>query len=259
MENVCKISQCLLCFSPQAWVLLICAILLLPATVCGESDKEHSLTTGAGLSISQGNSDQSTGNAYLTWKKESGKNIFRLDAEASYGEASIEENGSRSKETITDTGELGLNYKRKFNISYGYTDASIFYDKVSEVDYRARIVSGAGCYLFKTDRATANIDAGAGYLWEGTAGEPEEYPLLRISQRYEQEVGTSSKIWQAFECLMKADDVNRYILNAETGAQAPMTATLNIRIALKNRYNSDPAEGIEKNDLTLTAAIAWQH
>ncbi|MFW6152499.1 MAG: DUF481 domain-containing protein, partial [Verrucomicrobiota bacterium] len=252
MENTCKTSPCLLCsrYCPPAWVFLVFAIFLLPAAVCGESEKDHSITTGAGLSISQGNSDQSTGDAYLTWQKKAGKNIFRLDAEASYGEASIEENGSSSKETITDTGELGLNYKRKINISYGYTDASIFYDKVAEVDYRARIVCGAGCYLLKTDRATANIDAGAGYLWEENAGKPEEYPLLRISQRYDQEVGTSAKVWQTFEYLMKADDVNRYMLNAETGVQAPMTAALNIRITLNNRYNSDPAEGIEKNDLT---------
>ncbi len=259
MENICKTSQCLLCSSPQAWVFLIWAILLLPAIVCGESEKDNDLTTGAGLSISQGNSDQSTGNAYLAWKKEAGKNIFRLDAQASYGEARIEENGSSNKETITDTGELGLNYKREINISYGYTDASIFYDTVAKVDYRARIVCGAGSYLLKNDRVTASIDAGAGYLWEETAGEPEEYPLLRISQRYDQEVGTSAKVWQTLEYLMKADDVNRYILNAETGAQAPMTSALNIRITLKNRYNSSPAEGIEKNDLTLTAALAWKH
>ncbi len=245
-------------YSPAA-VLSFCALLLLLSAACGEAEENQTLTTGIGMNVLRGNSDKASANAYMTWEHEYEKNLLRIDAEASYGEATVEEDGSSRTEKLTDTGELGLNYKRKLNGAYCYTDGSLFYDKIAEVDYRTRIVSGAGFYPVKNDLITANFDVGGGYLWEESGDEPEEYPLFRVSERYEQKIGKSSKIWQSFEYLLKAEYLARFIINAEIGAEAPMNSALSLRITLKDRYNSDPAEDREKNDLTLSASIAWKH
>jgi putative salt-induced outer membrane protein YdiY len=224
-----------------------------------ENDGKSSLTTTWGLNLTRGNSDTILGSASARWELHRGRNALSTEADFSYGETEIEtDDGKTETQTLADSVELALDYKRENDRSYRYANGSGLRDEVSEIDYRITVGVGAGFYPVQTDNTSTSIDLGAGYLWEKLAEDSDAYPVFRLSERYEQQVSPHSKIWQALEYIPKAGDFERFILNAETGAEAAMNSFLSLRIKLENSYNSHPAEDRDKNDLSLTASVVWR-
>ena len=56
------------------------------------------------------------------------------------------------------------------------------------------------------------------------------------------------------------DKFSNYIVNAEVGIEADLTADrkLSLRAVLMDTFNSQPAAGREKNDVKLITAIAYK-
>lgn len=213
--------------------------------------KTLSSSIALGVTVNDGNSDNSMYNASLTLDYVPDANTStRLAIDGAYGET----DGDKS----TDNAKAVADYKHHFcPWGYAFVNTSIGYDDIADVDYRWILSAGPGVYLMKEDNVYLNLEAGPALISEKKGGESSENLALRVGERYERVTETGAKFWQSAEYLPLIDDFGTYILNTEIGVEAPVSKSLNIRLVVKDTYDSKPATDRENNDVSVIGALAY--
>lgn len=239
-------------------IVIIAATAALSSTLLAEEAQEAQFDTtlAAGATLTKGNSESSQFNTTLVTEGErEDLGSVRAGAELNYGESEVDD----ENETNTDNFKLYGNAKKNLSArSFYYLDGSYFYDNVAEVDYRITIGPGLGYYTIKEKHQKLLFEAGPSYIWEEVAGDSDHYAALRLAERYDHKLSDTSKLWQSLEVLPQVDDFGRYLANFELGVEAKLNETLNLRVVLQDKYNSEPGDGNDENDITLIAGISMK-
>ena len=208
-------------------------------------------TIAAGITATDGNSEITQGNATLLSTYKTSQSECRGGVEFNYG--------TISGDTTNENGKVFAGYRRTVSDRvYGLTDITLAYDAIADIDYRLTLAPGLGYYVAKNDKTTFGVEFGPAYVWEEVSGVSDDYFALRFADRIEHKLSDTAKIWQAAEYLPRADDFDDYLLNAEIGAEAAMNASFSLRLVASDKYDSTPAEGKQRNDLTITGAVVYK-
>jgi putative salt-induced outer membrane protein YdiY len=216
-----------------------------------EAPKELASSIALGVNANDGNTDNSMYTASLTLDYNPDANTSaRLALDAAYGET----DGDKS----TDNAKAQADYKHLFNERcYAFVNSSLATDDIADLDYRWVLSVGPGYYLMKREEVYMNFDIGPALISQKKGGESTEDFALRFAERYERKTSTGAKYWQSVEFLPFVDDFDLYVLNAEIGVEAPISQELNLRLVVKDTYDSNPAEGREYNDVSVIGALAY--
>jgi putative salt-induced outer membrane protein YdiY len=206
-----------------------------------------------GLTLTEGNSDTMECNTALLMEAEWPQlGALRAGAEARYGESRVE--GRR--DTTVDNARAFSNARRNLSErTFVSVDVTAMYDEVAEVDYRATLGPGLGAYLIKRETTELSIEAGLSYLWEKKEGSRGDYPVARFGERFSHVLSPTSRVCQSLDVLPKAEDFTEFLLNAEVGVEAALNSRLNVRVVVQAAHDSDPAEEVEKTDLSVIAGL----
>jgi putative salt-induced outer membrane protein YdiY len=211
-------------------------------------------TVAGGVTLTDGNSETLLANGSVVSEGEDpGLGSIRFGVEGNYGENTVDGEKSTTTENVTAFGNAK---KTLSEMTFAYLDARVLHDDIASIKYRATIGPGLGLYLLKDDAASLSVEAGPSYVWEEVDGVTDNYLALRVGERYERALSETSKVWQSLEYLPEVSDFNNYQINAELGMEAALNATLNLRLVLQDRYEGQPAEGNDSNDLTLIGGVS---
>lgn len=238
--------------------MMIAATIALSSSVIAQEAKEAEFDTtlAAGLTLTKGNSESSQFNAsILTVGEKENLGSIRAGAEFNYGESTVDDESDVSTENFKLFGNAQKEIN-KFNTYY--LDGSYFEDNVAEVDYRITFGPGFGHYTIKNPETKLLFEAGPSYVWESVAGDSDHFAALRIAERFDHKLSDTSKVWQSLEILPQIDDFSRHLMNFELGVESKLNDTINLRVVFQDKYNSEPGEGNDKNDLTLIAGISMK-
>lgn len=220
--------------------------------VAEEADaKSLESSLALGVTVNDGNTDNSMLNLGfgLTHHPDDAQ-VLRFEADAAYGETS----GSNS----TENAKASLDYQHLLSErAYASFNTSIAYDDIADLDYRWIVAPAAGYYLMKEEAVFMTAEFGPAYVMEKKGGVDDDYVALRIAERYERTMASSARFWQSLEYLPDAEDFDIYVLTAEIGVEAPVSEKLNIQLSVKDTYDSNPAPGREKNDVSVIGALAY--
>ena len=215
-------------------------------------------TLSLGASMTDGNSETLQLNASLVSEGEKpGLGSIRMGVEGNYGESTVNNN----KETTVKNAKAFLNVKKTISErTFGSLDASCLRDEIAAINYRITVGPGLGAFLVKTEKASLSVEVGPTYVWEevevgGTTNVTDNYFAIRAFEKASWAFSTGSKAWQSAECLPKASDLNDFLLNTEIGVEAPLSAGVNIRLVLQDKYDSTPVDGKVPNDVALIAGV----
>lgn len=236
----------------KAVVWAVASIMAVAVADAAES-KAFKTTFNAGVTATDGNSETMQANAALVTEGEKeGLGSVRAGVEGGYGESTVDDETS----TTIENARGFVNVKKTLSPrTFAYVDGSVLYDDIAEVDYRATVGPGLGAYLFKNERTSLSVELGVAYVWEKVGGERDDYLAVRIAERFDHALSDTARVWQSAEYLPQADDFENYLINAELGVEAALNSRMNLRLVLQDKYNNQPAEGLERNDLTLMAGV----
>jgi len=220
---------------------------------------DTSLAVGA--NVNQGNTDTLGVNAALTTERDYEKMEYRFGVEANYGESTTTaDDGSESTDKTAQNAKAYANIKRKFGTPYIYSDNSLLHDEIGGIDSRLTLGAGGGLYALDNDKDKLGLEAGLAYIVEEFEnGEDDDGLSLRLAARHDHTFSETAKCWASLEYLPNLDDFNDYLLNAEIGTETVLNSTLSLRIVAQDRYDSEPPEGREDNDLSVIAALVYTH
>jgi len=212
-------------------------------------------TVAAGVTLTDGNSDTLAANATVTTEGEKeGIGSILAGFEANYGESTVDE----VKEKTVENAKLYGSLKKTLSpMTFASLDGAVLYDDIALVDYRVNLGPSIGAYLVKNDLRTLSLEAGPSYLWEKVDEVHDDYLAIRVGQRFTCQLSETAKFWQSTEYIPNAEDFDQYLLNAEIGIEASITQLITLRVVLQDKYDGQPAAGVEHNDLSLIAGLGF--
>ena len=223
----------------------------------------------AGLTMTDGNSETLAANVGLAAEGvKNGLGSVIAGADFNYGESTVsttatdpatgESVAAESKETTVENAKIFANAKKTLSpMTFAYLDSSLLYDDIALIDYRATLGPGLGAYLVKNDQRTLTLEAGPSYVWEKVDGASNDYLALRFAERYSCQATKTAKLVQSLEYMPEAEDFDNYLMVGEIGVEAAMNDRLSLRVVLQDKYDSTPAPGAERNDLSLIAGLGF--
>lgn len=215
--------------------------------------KDWSLDLAVGGTLTSGNTDSYMATVDLRAVRETKADKLLTSFKAAVGDTEGKATARRA------LGEIQYNRSITEHF-YWLINSSGLYDEVAGLDYRYTFSPGLGYYLAKTEDFKLSAEAGPAYVLEKLANEqPESQFRARLAERLEYKVNEHVKVFQNFEFLPDLLNFEDYLLNAEAGIDTKITKVFGIRCSAQNRYNNEPAEGRQKNDLTLTTSLVYTY
>ncbi|MDD5704883.1 MAG: DUF481 domain-containing protein [Kiritimatiellae bacterium] len=244
--------------------MLLCGAAALLTLSAGAQEKTKFETTASlGATLTDGNSETMSANASLvTTGEKEGLGSYRAGAEGNYGENTVrttdaDGNVTETDETTVENAKVFGNVKKTLTArTFAYVDGSVLYDDMAQIDYRAIVGPGLGLYLLKNAATALSVEAGVAYVWEEVADLEDDYTALRLAERFEHKLSDTAKVWQSAEYLPQIDEFDNYLMLAEVGVEAALNSTLNLRLVLQDKYDSQPGDNLERNDLTFIAGVS---
>jgi putative salt-induced outer membrane protein YdiY len=184
-------------------------------------------------------------------------NEISLGIDGAYGTSKISGISQTTAADIHGFAQYNRLFTEKF---YGYLRVEGLNDSVADINYRATVSPGVGYYFVKTKKTDFSVEFGPGVVFEDLGGDHQTFATLRLAEKYHHELTDRARIWETAEIMPQVDKFSNYIVNAEAGIEADLTADkkLSLRAVLQDSYNSIPAAGRYKNDAKIITAIAYK-
>ncbi len=234
-------------------------ILLLPvhsrseAAAPRSSEKEEGWDrqVQAGINITEGNKDAANTRAQLNakgrgkgWESE-----FTLRGEI--GDVEGARNRERAQAELRRQDEWTPR-------AYFVYRMDVLYDAIAEVEYRVAASPSVGYYLLRGPVQALRFEAGPAAVREKKGGERTAYPALRLAEYYEERVAANAQILQGIETLPELRaGAQTYLLKAFIELKAELDEQLALHVRLEGEYDSDPADGKDKQDASFSTAIGY--
>jgi putative salt-induced outer membrane protein YdiY len=142
--------------------------------------------------------------------------------------------------------------------TYSFANAKVESDHVADLHFRVTEGLGLGIYLQKADKLEWSAEAGLSWVFEETDDGSENYPAVRLGERFEREWPEGQKVIQTVELLPHVQKPDEFLLNADVELTTVITRELNLRSALEYRFQSDPPEESRSYDLRLVLGVTYK-
>lgn len=213
---------------------------------------------GVGATFVRGNtkSDTASVNVEDARRTENDRTSFG----AGYYFAKQRDNATRDDSTIADNwflkGQYDYFFSQKF---YGYGNLRYEKDRIANLD--ARITPGLGVGYQWIERADLNFstEAGANWVYEKYTdpSETRTYMAGRLAYHLDKTFNEHVKGFHNLEYIPSFERADTFLVNADVGLRAAVTARMAIEAKTQLAYNAQPSEGRDKKDLRHILGVAW--
>jgi putative salt-induced outer membrane protein len=225
-------------------------ILKLPEKPLQKKNGEWVRTVELGINTASGNSDILRYDGSFSLRREDERNLYWLKVGGRYGKS----------EGVKDTdGAQGEGkYERSLTERvYASLNGEVLRDRIADLSYRALGNVSLGRHFIWTDRTVLNLEMGPGYVREKKGNMTDGFAAGRVAQYLEKLLNSSVRVWQSAEYVPNLEDTSVYYANAEVGLETLLVLNTSLKFVVQDRYDSSPAEGKKRNDLTTLTCLNW--
>ena len=223
-----------------------------------KTDGKWRFALGAGASLSSGNSDSTKLNLNAD-----GVRATELDKWSLFGRLLY---GRTDGDTTDDLLELRGRYDRNLNTHwFGFGSGEFLRDRPANLSGRASAAGGLGYHVFKTEENRWDVFGGLGYSHESyydprlVAGEVRSsrgYGEMLAGEESTHRLTDTTSFKQRFVVYPNLSDSGAFRTALDAGVAVAINKTLSLTVTLSHRYNSDPGEGLSKDDTSLVAGVS---
>ncbi len=210
---------------------------------------------GAGLALTQGNSDTSTANVAFDLRRDTGSKIL-------FRSTGLYIRGESQGELTTDRLAFDARVDRRLNARTSlYGAVQYLSDEFKQIDYLVSPTVGIAQQLVKNDRTEFAVDAGVGVVWEKNPGfDVKTAGALTAGQNFKHKLTATAELTQRFSALWKMDDFDDGLYIFGLGLAANITAQTQLKAELLNTYkNKPPSADVQKNDVAILLSFVYRY
>ncbi len=212
----------------------------------------------AGATFVRGNTKSDTASVGVEASRRTDKD--RMSVGAGYFTAKQRDNTTRQNSTIADNWFLKGQYDY-FLSDKLYTYGNLRYEKDRIADLDCRLTPGVGLGYQWLESADMNFATEAGINWVyekyDDADETRTYMAGRLAYHLDKTLNDKVKAFHNAEYIPSFEYASDFLVNADIGLRAAMTARLSFEAKSQLIYNSNPSSDRDKKDLRHIVGVGW--
>ncbi|HUQ88665.1 MAG TPA: DUF481 domain-containing protein [Vicinamibacterales bacterium] len=211
-------------------------------------------SAGAGLALTQGNTDTSTLNAAYEVRRDTGGPIV-------FRSAGLLVRGEAQEVLTSDRLSLDARLERKLSARTSVFGATQYLsDSFKSIDYLVSPTVGLTRSLVKSDRTELAADVGVGMVWEKNPGlELQSDVALAAGQQFAHKLTTTTEIRERVAALWKIDDFDDALYTFGAGIAAAITSATQMKVEFLNTYKArPPVASVQKNDIAVLVSFVYK-
>ena len=212
------------------------------------------VTAGAGLTLTSGNTDTSTMNAsYEVVYTPRTRHVVRSDGLVIRGKTEDELSADR----------LSLNVRHEYRLTaraYVFGQNQFLRDSFKSIDHLIAPAGGIGYSVVETPETKMAFDVGLGGVWEKNTGvNVAASGALTLGETLAQALTATTSLTQSFSGLWKTTDFGDSLLVFNLGLSATMSTRTQLKVELIDTYkNKPPLVTVHKNDVAVLVAVVYK-
>lgn len=248
--------------SPLLHTALVCAALSCSAPAMAQvpppatpaEPTTWTITAGAGLALTSGNTDTSTVNAsYEVLFTPQSRYLVRSDG--------LMIRGKNEGELSAD--RISLNVRLEFSLSeraYVFGENRFLRDRFKSIDYLIAPAGGLGYSVIETPETKMNLDLGLGGVSEKNAAVGVRTSgSLTVGESLAHRLTSTTSLTQSFSGLWKTTDLGDSLQVFSVGLSATVSTRTQLKVELLDTYKrKPPLATIERNDVAILVAIVYK-
>ena len=229
----------------------------------GQPQKPWTTEIGAGLAMTNGNSDTKNINLSLGLVHDpKARNVFRFNGLYLRGD----KDGTLLINQTAFTGRDEINLSTR---TFVFFQAAFLKDTFKNINYLFSPTAGVGYKLINNDTKLLAIDTGLGGVWERDFArnalsqtvlqDTKAAGAYNASERFAWKMSTAATVTQSFASLWKTNDWADSLHNFSAGIGASLTQRTQIKVEFLDTYKNRPVPGTpRKNDTTLITSLVMK-
>lgn len=140
-----------------------------------------------------------------------------------------------------------------------FAEGKIEYDEFQDWDWRLSGFVGPSYAFISNDKTLLRGRVGAGGSYELGGDDNGFEPELLIGLDFEHAFNARNRIFASGEYLPSLSDFPDYRINSKAGWETIIDekSGMNLKLGVVDRYDSDPGDGIKKNDIEYFITLGW--
>ena len=140
-----------------------------------------------------------------------------------------------------------------------YINGRVERDHIANLDLRVTPGAGAGYQWIESAKTNFNTEGGITWVYERFTDpdETRDYVAARLAYHLDHQLAENVKFIHNVEVLPSLEDVGEFLLTADAGLRANLTKDFFSEAKVVYQYNSQPAEGKDKNDVRYIMSLGW--
>ncbi|MCW5767180.1 MAG: DUF481 domain-containing protein [Phycisphaeraceae bacterium] len=140
-----------------------------------------------------------------------------------------------------------------------FAEGKIEYDEFQDWDWRLSGFVGPSYAFIRNDKTLLRGRVGAGGSYELGGDDNGFEPELLIGLDFEHAFNARNRIFASGEYLPSLSNFPDYRVNSKAGWETIIDekSGMNLKLGVVDRYDSDPGEGIKKNDIEYFITLGW--
>ncbi len=209
---------------------------------------------GAGLALTQGNSDTSTVNVAYDVLRDTGSNVL-------FKSAGLYIRGESEGTRTTDRLSLDARVDRKLSERASlFGQLAYLSDEFKEIDYLASPAIGASYFLAKNERTELAVDGGVGMVWEKNAGRSVQTDGAVVAgQTFKLVLSETATFTERSSALWKMGDFDDGLYVFGVALAASVTTHTQIKAELLNTFKNRPPDDVKKNDVAVLLSFVYTY
>jgi putative salt-induced outer membrane protein YdiY len=210
---------------------------------------------GAGLALTQGNSDTSTINLAYDVKRDTGSPLlFKSTGLFIRGEAE----GALTTNRVSFDARVDRKLSDRMSI---FAKVDYLRDEFKAIDYLVSPTAGLAQQLVKNERTELGVDVGAGIVWEKNPDlDVRTDGAVSAGQNFKHKLTKTTEVTEKVLALWKMDDFDDGLYTFGVGLAAAVTEQTQLKAEFLNTFkNKPPTPDVQKNDVAILLSFVYKY
>ena len=213
----------------------------------------------AGAMFARGNTFQDNANVSFDLTRRTEQDRWIFTGGYNFGRQRDPDDGSKT--TTTDnwyaTGEYDYFLTERFFL---FGNLRYEHDRIADLDIRLVPSVGIGYQWIDTADTKLDTRIGPAYVYEKfDDGDTSESFSAVLAYHFKKNLyGEKVSLFHDLEYYPSLEDLGDFLVVTDLGLRASLTARMFAEYKLEYRYDAEPAEGADKNDLRHLVGVGWK-
>lgn len=210
---------------------------------------------GAGLALTQGNSDTSTVNiAYDVMRDTGSPLLFKSTGLFLRGKSQ----GTLTARRLLLDARVDRKLSERTSV---FGQAQFLEDEFKQIDYLISPTFGVAQALIQNDEVSLSVDGGVGFVTEKNPGfDARTAAALSAGEIYKNKITSSAEISQRVSALWKMNDFEDALYVFGIGIAANISTRTQLKAELLDTFkNKPPVAAVDKNDLAVLISFVYKY